>query len=86
MTAWVTWSPPWAPAVSGRYEAERVEQQDGAVGQRWEVRCVECGAGHQGTCGTGAVRANIAKFAVLHVHEKRGQKQPLAGREKKELP
>lgn len=64
---WEEWSPSFAPHVKGRYE-ERQFTDGLPEEQKWQVTCEKCGARHQGTCSSGAVRTHIKRFATLHLH------------------
>jgi len=63
-----TWSPDWAPHVTGEY-ADRELDEDG-IPMEVEItaRCGQCGSTFQRKCASGMNRGWIARFAVAHLH------------------
>lgn len=67
-----SYSPPWAPHVTGSYgEREFEEANDGTmqlVPIRIDMSCSLCNATHRHVCPSGAVHQWIQRFALAHVH------------------
>lgn len=67
---WIEWVPQWAPHIQGRYQRERVvdEQTGMPEPQRVECVCTVCGAKWQTDCTSGAMRSHVSRFAGVHLH------------------
>jgi hypothetical protein len=72
---WITWSPPWAKHVKGKY-TRRVRGDEGfCEPQKITMECTHvddgraCGARWQTVCNSGNVRRHINNFAIAHAHK-----------------
>lgn len=63
-----SYSPPWAPHVTGTFPERTFDEDRVLVPMKIEMSCSLCGDRYQKTCETGAVHQWVQKFALVHVH------------------
>jgi hypothetical protein len=63
-----TYSPEWAPHVTGRYSPRKHDKGGDPVPMTVLMTCSKCGAGRRVNSATGQVRSAICRFARAHLH------------------
>ena len=66
---WETYTPNFAPHITGRYAVREFEPDGMPKSQQWTAHCGKCDRTHRGFCDSGQVRKHIKDFAMRHLHD-----------------